>query len=175
MNAAENEEGMTLVEILITVFVSSLLLGLLAMLFINASTAQGQATARDRVTGQANVISASITSSIRNATSVKVASSGLRVDAVVAVPGGSWQCRSWALDAGKLLYSSGSTARPTSTAGWTALAPTAEATLTGAKPFALQGTNTVKIGLRMTDASQTATISDGVAAQAVAAGGPACW
>lgn len=166
---------MTLVELLVAIVVSGLLMGLLVVAFVNGLTAQQNATARDRATGQANVLSASLTSSIRNATATRVAADGARVDATVFTDTGAWECRAWALSAGRILFSSGSTARAASTTGWTALASGAEGTLSGDAPFAAEGDRTVAIGIRITDEKQVAVISNGVTAQAVATGGaPTC-
>lgn len=170
-----DDAGLTLVELIVAIVVSGLLLGLLVVAFVNGLAAQQQATARDRATGQANLLSASLTSSLRNATATRVAADGARVDATVFTSTGSWECRAWALDGGEVRYSSGATARATSTTGWTALATGAEGTLDADAAFAAEGDRTVAIGIRVTDAAQTAVISNGVTAQAVAPGGaPTC-
>lgn len=168
-----DDDGVTLVELIVIIVVSSLFLSLLAGLFINGINAQNQATARDRATGQANVLSASLGSSIRNAAATRVAGDGTRLDAAVLTDAG-WKCRAWALTGGSVVYKQGETALPASTAGWKALATGAEGTLSGGAMFAAAGDRRVAIGVRLTDNAQTAVISDGVTAQAVGTGWPTC-
>ncbi len=170
-----DDEGMTLVELIVVIAVSALFLGLLAGLFINGIQAQQQATARDRATGQANVVSASIGSSVRNAVATRVSGSGSRLDAKVLTPTGAFECRAWVLDGGALRYSTGTTARTSAVSGWAALATGASATLTGGAVFAVQGTQAIAVGLRITDDGQTATVTDGAKAQGFKAGGVACF
>lgn len=168
-----DDEGITLVELIVVIVVSALFLGLIAGLFANGLNAQNQATARDRATGQANVLSASLTSSIRNAVAARVAADGKRVDATVRTSAG-WECRAWVLDGTSVLYSAGDTARTAAPTGWTALAKGVSGTLSGGALFAGAGDRRVSIGIRITDTAQTAVISDGVTAQAVGTGWPTC-
>ncbi|WP_158597320.1 hypothetical protein [Microbacterium telephonicum] len=166
---------MTLVELIVVIAVSALFLGLLAGLFINGIQTQEQATARDRATGRANVVSSSIGTSVRNAVAVKVSGSGSRLDAKILTTAGGFECRAWVLDGTALRYSSGTTARANTPSGWTALATGVTATLSGGAAFALQGTQAVSFGLTVTDNGQKAVLTDGVKAQAFKAGGVACF
>lgn len=171
-----NDDGLTLVELLVTIVVSGLFLGLLAVLFTNGITAQRNATARDHATGQANVLSASLAQSVRNATAINVRDDGLRLDATVALSTGGWQCRSWALNGTDLVYSAGASAQSTSTAGWTPIVEADVAgTLIAGAAFAREGDRGVTIGIRITQDGQTATVSDGVTSQAFTTGAPACF
>lgn len=173
---AHDEGGMSLVELLVGILVASLVSAMIVIAFVNGLTATQQATARDRATGAANVLSSSLTQSIRNATTFRLTSGGTRLDATVYTTAGTWQCRAWALSAGDLLYSAGTTARATTTAGWTAIATGASGTLIAGAAFAQEGDRGVTIGLRFTRSGETATISSGATAQATATGGaPACW
>jgi len=91
-----DDDGLTLVEIIVTVVIGGLFLGLLGALFANGLIAQQQATARDRATGYANVLGASLGSSLRNATSdVTVSADGQAVVAKVVTGEGDWECRAW--------------------------------------------------------------------------------
>ncbi|MCT9821611.1 prepilin-type N-terminal cleavage/methylation domain-containing protein [Microbacterium sp. W1N] len=170
-----DDEGMTLVELIVVIAVSALFVGLLAGLFINGIKAQEQATARDRATGQANVVSSSIGSSVRNAVAVRVSGSGSRLDARVLTAAGGFECRAWVLDGTALRYSAGATPRSSAVSGWTPLATGVAPTLSGAKAFALQGTQAISFGLTITDNAQTATVTDGAKAQGFKAGGVACF
>lgn len=177
-SSAIDEEGITLVELLIVIFVSTLFLGLLAVLFSNGLSTQRQATARDTATGKALVVSESLQSSIRNATAVSVAGSGARVDAVVILPGGGFECRAWALDAGGALrYSAGAVARGTDVGSWKPLMQGARGTLAAGAAFAADGARGIDVGIAVTVGDETARVTDGVTAQAVATADevPTCW
>lgn len=90
------DEGLTLVELIVTIVVGGLFLGLLASLFVNGVTAQQRATARDKATGWANMLTASLGTSLRNATEdITVIHSGDGIIARVIARDGDWSCRSW--------------------------------------------------------------------------------
>lgn len=94
------DAGLTLVEVLITVFVGAVVLGLIATIL--ATTLQATASTRDRdlATGRAQAISTSLTTSIRNSARVEIAAvpgGGTVVRARVATGGSGWECRAWAV------------------------------------------------------------------------------
>jgi Tfp pilus assembly protein PilV len=96
----ETEAGLTLVELLITVFVSAVLLGLVATIFVTTLQANAATRDRDLATGRAQAISTSLTTSVRNASAVSVtatAGGGTVVRARVATGSASWECRAWAV------------------------------------------------------------------------------
>ncbi len=176
--ARRDEEGVTLVELIVYISTSGLFLGLLALLFINGLTAQERTTARDSATGRANIVSASLQSSIRNATEIAVDGGGMRVDAVVITRAGDFECRAWAIDpSGALRYSAGDDARGADSSGWSALIEGARGTLAGGKAFAPAGARGMDVGISVSVADATVPITNGVTAQAVARGGgaPTCW
>lgn len=176
--ARSDDAGITLVELIVYIFMSGLFVGLLAVLFTNGLTAQEQTTARDSATGSANVVSASLQSSIRNATEIAVDGGGLRVDAVVITPAGDFECRAWALDGGGALrYSAGDDSRGADSSGWRALTEGARGTLAGGAAFAANGTRGIDFGISVSVGDVTVSTTNGVTAQAVATGGgaPACW
>lgn len=87
---------MTLVELIVVVVICGLFLGLLGSLFANGLIAQQQATARDRATGHANTLAASLGTSIRNATSdITVSADGQAIVAKVVTGDSTWECRGW--------------------------------------------------------------------------------
>jgi Tfp pilus assembly protein PilV len=97
---ATDDAGLSLVEVLISVFVGAVLLGLVATIF--ASTLQANAGTRDRdlATGRVQAISTSLTTSIRNAQAVTVqtvAGGGTVLRALVATGTSGWECRAWAV------------------------------------------------------------------------------
>jgi type II secretory pathway pseudopilin PulG len=173
-----DEAGLTLVEVIVVISVSALFLGLLAVMFSNGLTAQQRATARDQATGKALVVTASLQSSVRNATEIAVAGGGTRVDAAVITPTGDFECRAWALDAGGALrYSAASDARGGDISGWTVIAEGVRGTLSAGAAFAADGARGLVIGMSLTIGDTTVPVRDGVAAQAVAnrEGAPPCW
>lgn len=188
---ASDDDGMSLVELIVVILVSSLLLGLFAMTFINGWTSQQKAIARDTATGHADVLKTTMSDALRNATSIRVSGSGTRLDAVVAKPAASftgtwdWECRAWVVLDQSVRYSVGTTARGTDASGWVALVGKSAqrpsdkvSTPTGAVPFVLVGSKGVQIALDITvgEEQKTVRLSDGMTAQAVApTGAIACW
>ncbi|WP_269454405.1 type II secretion system protein [Microbacterium sp. TNHR37B] len=174
-SSSSGESGMSLIELLVVIVVSGIVLSVVAAVFVNGWTAQQQASARNAATAELNAITADVTESVRNATVTRVSAGGTRLDAkVLGADGATWQCRAWHLDAGRLRYSSGTSARSASSAAWTAIASDVRGTFTAGAAFSSSGTR-VSIGLRMTRGDVSVTITSGAAAQVVQAGGPSCW
>lgn len=186
-----DERGLTLVELIVAIVIAGLFAGMLTVAFVNGWTAQEKSVARDKATGQANLLRTTMSDSIRNATAVRVSDSGKRVDAVVAKPGTSftatwtWECRAWVHIDKSVRYSAGSSPRGADATSWVVLAgkspqrPLDEAAPpAGAVPFTLLGTKGVQINLDITvgDVPKTVRVSDGIAGQAVAqTGAITCW
>lgn len=182
MNGHDSDaEGMTLVEIIVTISVAALVLALIAVSFVNGMTAQRDGVARDSATGAANVVSSSLTSSIRNSVEVKVSSGGKRLDAKFIAPDGTAECRAWELltdvnGAGVLVFRANKTAAlPAGTLTWGALAHGVKGTLGANAVFAASGSKGVQIGMEVTADEVTIAITDGVTAQAVSEGALKCW
>lgn len=97
MSTETDDAGITLVELIVYVAVSALLLGFLAVTFVNGIGAQAQATDRDNATGATNAVSSSILASIRNSTDFTVTGAGQTLIAKVARPGAAPVCRAWAV------------------------------------------------------------------------------
>lgn len=172
----DDDAGVTLVELIIYIVISGLFVGLLAGMFIAGLQAQERTTARDRATGLANVISASLQSSIRNATAFAVDGEGLRVDAVVITAEGAFECRAWAVDGGgELRYSTGVGDRSDDIGDWGTLASGASGTLEDGAAFDADGARGLDIGISIAVGDVTVPITNGVTAQAVATGGETCW
>lgn len=194
---AQNDEGVTLVELIVYIFVSALFLGLLALMFVNGLRAQAQTTDRDAATGQATVVSNSIVSSLRNATAFTITSANRMVIAKVSAPGGGRECRAWAVTTGgDVRYRVAASAISTAdTSAWTVLVDGDAASGDGAHPSLSRrdgnhanGTprftrvdadgdgltdafsrngSTLSIGLDITRGDATVAVSNGVTAQAV--------
>lgn len=186
-----NDQGVSLVELIVVVVVSSLLAGLLTTIFVNGLTTQQKSTARDTATGQANVVTTTMAEALRNSTSIRVSGAGTRLDAVVTKPSVSftgtweWECRAWAFVDESVRFSAGSTPRASDTSGWTVLVGKSAqrpldkaAAPSGVTPFTLVGAKGVNIALDITigDEQKTVKLSNGMTAQAVATTGAiACW
>jgi hypothetical protein len=174
----QDDSGLTTVELIVYVVISSLFLSLLAMLFVNGLQVQAATTDRDTATGTGGVVGSSLTTSIRNASEFTVVNSGTVVVAKVATGATGWQCRAWAVDGGELRYRASSGAISTAdTSSWTTLAPEATATLAGGAAFATDGARGLRIGLTISTGDTTIPFSNGVTAQAVNDGTDttACW
>ncbi|WP_438352122.1 pilus assembly FimT family protein [Microbacterium sp. CJ88] len=96
----DHDSGLSLVELLITVLVAAVILGVVATVFF--STLQANAAARDRdlSTGRVQAISTSLSTSVRNAANVTVQSvsgGGLVARAAVASGTTAWTCTAWAV------------------------------------------------------------------------------
>lgn len=177
-----DDSGMSMVELIVAAAISAVLLGLLASIFGGSLIAQQQSTERNGATMQLNAATASITESVRNASEIQVAPSGLRLDAKVLSLDGTWSCRAWQVEGGALRYSEGATARPTAddtVQEWPSLTSgegsTVAGTLTSAAAFDLQPGAWVSLGLALTQNETTVAVTDGAIAQVVQTGGPACW
>jgi Tfp pilus assembly protein PilV len=99
-HGCDEDAGLTLIELIITVFVASVILGVVAAVFISTMQANAASRDRDLATGRAQAISTSLNSSIRNAADVRVDSltgTGVVARAIVATSAGGWECRAWAI------------------------------------------------------------------------------
>lgn len=177
MIPAHDDEGLTLVELLVYISISTLFLGLLAMMFINGIKAQAEATDRDTATGSAGIVSSSIVGSVRNASSFTIVDSGRGLIARVATGANGWQCRAWHVKDGEVRYRASSSALSAAdTSTWGELSRGATATLSGGAAFATSGARGLKIGITIATGESTLAVTNGVTAQAVASGaGTACW
>lgn len=174
-STADDDRGVTLVELIVGITVAALMLSLIASVFINGFTAQREGVARDAATGAANVVATSLSTSVRNAATIRANTAGTRLDAMYVAADGTPECRAWELRAGELLYRADeSGALPPADANWGALATGVRGTLTGGALFNLQNGTSLTIGMDITVDGVTVAVTDGVVAQAVTAGGLSC-
>jgi Tfp pilus assembly protein PilV len=198
-----SESGLTLVELIITVLVASVVLGVVASVFI--STLQANAAARDRdlATGRAQAISTSLSTSVRNTPTLTMSGSGTIARAAV-LSGSAWTCRAWAVvdlttrtssgaviaaadNRYELRYFSyapltGTAVSPPPALGWTVLAEHVEPIRNGAASlpyFALLGSQlTWNFAVSAEEQPQlnssSLTALSGSAAGALVTGGPRC-
>lgn len=177
MSGHPDDDGITLVELLVYIVISGLVLGSLALMFASGLRAQTQATDRDSATGAGNVVSSSLLASIRNASEFTVIG-GRSLIAKVATGGTDWECRAWALSDGELRYRSGDAALSTAdTSEWGVIAGGVTGILAGGTAFAAEGHRTLSIGMEIVSGETTIVFDNGVTAQAVSDGtdSTACW
>ncbi|MBD8023871.1 hypothetical protein [Microbacterium gallinarum] len=169
-----------MVELIVYGAVSALFLGLLASMFISGLRAQQQSIARDSAAGRANVFSATLASSIRNATDFRV-TGGTRLDASVFLPDGTLECRAWAAVNGAggakdIVYrTSTSGAVPAADSTWATVATDVSGTLAGAAVFADDGERRLRVGVTITVGDVVVALTEGITAQAVGEGELRCW
>lgn len=174
-HASPDERGMGLIELIVGIAVAALILGLIASVFIQGFIAQREGVARDRATGAANVVAASLSTSVRNSTTVRTNAGGTRLDAAYIAPDGTPECRAWELRSGSLVYRASKTgALPNADDTWAALATGVVGTLSGGKLFAVENSASLSVGMNITSDGITLAVEDGVVAHAVSAGGLAC-
>lgn len=173
--SARDDSGISLVELIIVIAVSSLLVSLFAVTFVTSLTAQRETADRGAATAELNAATASITESVRGSIDATVSESGRRLDAkVLLTDGATWECRAWQVDGGDLRYSAGSTARPALDSTWVSVASGVDGNLTGGGAFEESGTR-ISLGLEISRGDVTVAVTDGAISQVVSAGGPSCW
>jgi len=140
-----DEEGVTLVELIVYIAIGALFAGLVASIFVSGLHSQAQTRDRDAATGKAQVVTDMLQASLRNADAVHV--DGQVLVARVATGATGWECRGWALTAdGAILYAHGSGVLTTADTTWTPLVGPADrdgASVSvegGGDPFTLTGT-----------------------------------
>lgn len=170
-----DEDGMSLVELIVAVSVAALVLGLIASVFVNGFTAQREGVARDAATGAANVVASSVSTSVRNSTAIRTNAAGTRLDATYIAADGTPECRAWELRGNALVYRASKTgALPAADATWGKLATGVVGRLAAGKIFAVQNASSLQMSMDVTVDGITVALADGVVAQGVSTGGLAC-
>ncbi|MDX2377133.1 hypothetical protein M4I32_10015 [Microbacterium sp. LRZ72] len=132
--AGPDERGMSMIELIIAASIAALLLGLMASLFVTGLRTEAATRDRDRATGQAQVVTDSIQTSIRNAADINV-TDDLLVARVIVGDGVS-ECRAWALTpSGDLAYTASDVPIGTDPSAWTVLAGSVSGGLDGGAAF----------------------------------------
>lgn len=178
--ALRDDSGLTLVELIVTVSVAVLIIGVMTGVFINGVTAQREGVARDTATGAATVVATSLSVSIRNASDVRVSGDGTRLDAVYIAPDGTAECRAWEFLSGvgesALVYrASRAGALPPADATWGPLATGVVGSPDPDVVFTEVGAQGVQVGMAITSDGITVAVTDGVTAQAVSGESLTCW
>lgn len=171
----DGEMGMSMVEVIIYSALTALALSVLGGLFYVGFQTQTAASGRDAATGAAQVVSNSVQTGVRNASSISVSGSVLK--ARVATGSAGWQCMAWALTADNKLVYKASPAAITSTdySSWTVLATGASGRLGGGAAFS-GGSAQVSYSLAFTSGSVTVPVAGAATASAYGSGSPElCW
>ncbi len=171
MTPRTDDAGVTMIELIIVLVVSSILLALVSVMFATTLTAQRQTTERDLATAQLNAVTASITESVRASADSAVSESGQRLDATVLLSDGeSWECRAWRVLDAELLFR---TIRGGVSSSWTALATGVRGNLASGAAFAASD-STITLGLTITRGETVVALTDGAHAQVVTEEVPSC-
>jgi Tfp pilus assembly protein PilV len=95
----DRNAGLSLLELLIAVIVGAVILAGVATAFYSFTRTNAATRDRDLASGRAQAISTSLSTSIRNASAIKVETAGNAIiaRAVVATGTGGWECRAWAI------------------------------------------------------------------------------
>ncbi|HEY3339438.1 MAG TPA: hypothetical protein VGK18_13120 [Propionicimonas sp.] len=170
-----DDAGMSLPEVIVYAAVSALLLSVLAGVFYVGSQTQAAVGGRDAATGAGQVVTNSLQTSVRNASSLLV--TGTLVKARVATGALGWQCVTWALTAdNKLVYRAASAAiTSTDYSTWTVLATGARGLLGGGAAFS-GGSTQVSYSLSFASGSVSVPVAGAAMANAYGTGSPeSCW
>lgn len=191
----DRDAGYTLAEVVVTMLLATLFLGLAGLLLASGVSAQAHATERDQATGRSAVIGNSILTSIRGSAGFVIVGSNRALISKVVLTDGSAQCRGWlviaagdpeyrrsASDApyvtGDIIYKESAGAISVSDGlGWSALVERGDAAGDGvrgaadldgdgvADPFARDG-STLSVAIDVTLGDATIGITNGVTMQA---------
>lgn len=170
-----DEMGMSLVEVIIYSALTALVLSILGGLFFVGFRTQAAAGGRDAATGAAQVVSNSVQTAVRNASSIWVSDTLLK--ARVASGAAGWQCVTWALTAdNKLVYKAAPAAITSDDySSWTVLAIGASGGWGGGAAFR-GGSAQVSYSLAFTSGGITVPVAGAATANAYGTGSPeSCW
>lgn len=163
-----DESGITLIELIIYMVLAALFLTIVSAIFINGWQSQTDTADRDHSTSSANLVSASLQQSARNAALLR-APDGHTLVATVATGAATVQCRAWRLDGGALKYLTSTTA-PLDLGGvWTTMADVAKTATFSPSDPAVGVAPTRRMNYTITF-QESVTISGGLTAQAQVTG-----
>ena len=170
-----DDQGVSLVEVIIYSALTALMLSVLGGLFFVGFQTQAAASGRDAATGAAQVVSNSVQTSVRNASSISA--SGTLLKARVASGATGWQCVTWAVTTDNLLVYKTAPAAITSTdySSWTVLATGASGGLGGGAAFNGDSAQ-VSYSLAFSSGGITVPVAGTVTANSYGTGSPeSCW
>ncbi|MDT0158030.1 hypothetical protein Q9R19_10385 [Microbacterium sp. ARD32] len=166
----DDESGITLVELIIYMSLAAVFLLLVSAIFINGWQSQTATADRDRATGSANAVSASLQQSARNAVALRTVGDHTLV-ATVVTSATTIQCRAWRVSGDALQYTTSDSAPLDLDGEWTTLADVESATFAPAAPAVEDvPTKSVDYTIRF---QESVTIAGGLAPQGQVDGDPA--
>lgn len=160
----QKDEGFTLVELLVYIFLAVIVLTIVGSVLINSLRAESQVRDAAQSNSNAQLVAESLGKGIRNASAIEVTAPTadsilLRTRSVDASTTGAWFCHAWLWSNGELRTTRSSTAIPTpdatTAAGWLLLATDVEPA--GSAPVFALGA-----GDRSLDVALTVGVGDGV-------------
>lgn len=160
----QKDEGFTLVELLVYIFLAVIVLTIVGSILINSLRAESQVRDAAQSNSTAQLVAESLGKGIRNASAIEVTAPTadsilLRTRSVDASATGAWFCHAWLWSNGELRTTRSSTAIPTpdatTAAGWLLLATDVEPA--GSAPVFALGA-----GDRSLDVALTVGVGDGV-------------
>lgn len=170
----DDDSGLTLVELIVYVVIAGIFGSLLSVIFITSVQVDSQTRDRDRATAGAQVLTTHVMGSVRNASAVRL--SGAVLQARVATGTADWECRSWTLFGGDLVYASFSpgASAPASISQWKTLVRNVTGTQSG-QAFAATGSR-VTIGAVVTAGAAKVPVTGAAVARARQEGTVTpCW
>lgn len=158
LTRARDDDGITLVELLIYTFLAVIVLTIVGSILINSLRAESQVRDAAQSTSTAQLIAESLGRGVRNASAVELSAPTadsllLRTRSIDASASGSWYCHAWIWSGGELRTTRSSTAinaAPDSAAlaGWTLLATDVEQV--GGAPLFSLGADQRSVDVRLT-------------------------
>lgn len=160
----QKDEGFTLVELLVYIFLAVIVLTIVGSVLINSLRAESQVRDAAQSNSNAQLVAESLGKGIRNASAIEVTAPTadsilLRTRSIDASATGAWFCHAWLWSNGELRTTRSTTAIPTpdatTAAGWLLLATDVEPA--GSAPVFALGA-----GDRSLDVALTVGVGDGV-------------
>lgn len=152
-----SDEGITLVELLIYMFLAVIVLTIVGSILINSLRAESQVRDAAQSASTAQLIAESLGRGVRNASAVEISTPAagsllLRTRSIDASSSGSWYCHAWIWSSGELRTTRSSTAisaapGAATIAGWTLLATDVEQV--GAAPLFSLGADQRSVDVRL--------------------------
>lgn len=176
MNAKHrgSDEGLSLIELVVAVLVSTVVVFGLATLLINSWTTQGKVTTVTQATNQGQFVGSTIERAMRNALSFDVTESGtvLRVRTSL---GGQLKCQGFRITSAGAQFVTNATALPFPNTGWASWQSGMAAS--GSSPFfSRTSAGALTYSFKITTESSPVTFSATVAPRSVQeTGSDGCW
>lgn len=170
----DNDQGLTLIELIIYVVIAGVFGGLLAVVFSTGMQVDAKTRDRDSATGGAQVVTTNVLMSIRNASDVRIKDSVLQ--ARVATGSADWECRAWALWNGDLVYADYALGEhaPASKDEWAKIVENVTGSQSG-EAFTMQGER-VAVRVVVTAGEVSVPVAGSALARARQNGAPTpCW